>query len=55
MLHLIQSVTGGDQITSLMIGGFGGLILMLNFFNNTKSLIEELEVFVVLLPAYDLL
>jgi len=50
VLHFIQSKNGGCQITSIVVGGLGGLMLTLKALRSTKSEIEEEDTLLVKLP-----
>lgn len=53
MLHLTQSRIGGDRKTSLVILGFGGLILTSKNLRIEKSVIDELADRSELLPEQE--
>jgi hypothetical protein len=55
VLTFIQVGKGGDQITSLMVGALGGLMLTLQALRLLNSNISPLAVFFVLLPALETL
>lgn len=51
MLHLIQPLLGGCQITLVVFLTFGGWVEMLNFFKIHKFSMEEFEALLVWFPA----
>lgn len=55
VLHLIQLRGGGCQITLVIKGSLGCLMLTLKILRMVKSLIELLEALLVLQPVQDVL